>query len=363
MPSSRVLEYQRQSGATIGQAYGWHVPASYSSLSEEYEAATKHVGLLDRSYVGRLRLTGEDGLDLLNRLSTNDLEELASVGQGMYTVLTSSKGRILDLLFVLKLDDGLLVLTGAESRRTVAEWIDFYTFVEDVAVEDVTEDTAMLAVMGPKAAGLLDELTGHDVSSLDRFHSDSADIGDIPVLVIRTDFASVPGYDLSIPASSAERLWRELLERGAGHGIGPVGLEASELVRIERVVPASGKELSEEFNPLEANMQEFISFNKGCYVGQEVVARLNTYQKVQRRLVSLTWDLDADPRPDAGLMLEGKRVGRLTSAVKSPRLQRSIGLGYVRNAHARSGAQLSIETDGGEIIARVEEAPGAAGDV
>jgi aminomethyltransferase len=98
-------------------------------------------------------------------------------------------------------------------------------------------------------------------------------------------------------------------------------------------------------------------------VGQEVVARLNTYQKVQRRLVSLTWDLDADPRPDAGLMLEGKRIGRLTSAVKSPHLQRSIGLGYVRKAHARSGTQLSIETDGGEIIARVEEAPGTADDL
>ena len=367
MPASRVLEFQRQSGATIGQAYGWHVPASYSSVREEYEAATNHVGLLDRSYVGRLRVTGEDGLDLLNRLSTNDLEELVTAGQGMYTVLTSNKGRILDLLFVLRMDDGLLVLTGPESRRTVADWIDFYTFTEDVTVEDVTEDMAMLAVMGPKAAGLLDELTGHEVSSLDRFHSASANIGDVQALVIRTDFAagpfaSGPGYDLAIPASSAEGLWRELLERGAGYGIGPVGLEASEVVRIERVVPASGKELSEEFNPLEANMLEFISFNKGCYVGQEVVARLNTYQKVQKHLVSLTWDLDADPTPDAGLMLEGKRVGRLTSAVKSPRLQRGIGLGYVRKAQAQAGAELTIETASGEIVARVEEAPGTAGD-
>ena len=362
MPASRVLEFQRRSGATIGQAYGWQVPASYSSLAEEYEAATNHVGLLDRSYVGRLRLTGEDGLDLLNRLSTNDVEELVTAGQGMYTVLTSNKGRILDLLFVLRLDDGLLVLTGPESRGTVAEWIDFYTFAEDVTVEDVTEDMAMLAVMGPKAPELLDELTGHEVSSLDRFHSASTKIGDIKVLVIRTDFASGPGYDLCIPASSAERLWRELLERGAAYGIGPVGLEASEVVRIERVIPASGKELSEEFNPLEANMLDYISFNKGCYVGQEVVARLNTYQKVQKHLVSLTWDLDADPLPDVGLMLEGKRVGTLTSAVKSPHLQRGIGLGYVRKAQAQSGAQLTIETAGGEIIARVEGTPATAGD-
>ena len=362
MPASRVLEFQRQSGATIGQAYGWQVPSSYSSVSEEYEVATNQVGLLDRSYVGRLSVTGEDGLDLLNRLSTNDLDELVVAGQGMYTVLTSSKGRILDLLFVLRLDDGLLVLTGPESRGTVAEWIDFYTFAEDVTVEDVTEDMAMLAVFGPESAALIEEMTGDDVSSLDRFHSAAANIGDMQVLVIRTDFVSVPGYDLAIPASSAERLWSELLERGAEYGIGPVGLEASELVRIERGVPGPGSELSEEFNPLEADMLEFISFNKGCYVGQEVVARLNTYQKVQKRLVSLSWDMDADPPRDAGLMLEGKRVGMLTSAAKSPRLQRGIGLGYVRKKQAQAGTQLTLETASGDIIARVEGTADAAGD-
>ena len=272
MLTSPVLDLQKEAGAALADAYGWRLPNTYSSVAEEYEAATQGVGLLDRSYVGRLKLTGKDGLDLLNRLSTNKLEDL-TVGQGMYTVLTSNKGRILDLLFVLRLDDHLLVLTGPENRRKVADWIDLYTFTEEVAVQDVTEEMAILAVMGSKAASLLDELTAPaSGGSLSKYDSALASIGDTEVLVIRTDFAGLPGYDMALPASQARQLWRELSNRGAGLGIKPVGMGALDVVRVEQGVPMYGEELTEAINPLEANLLDFISFDKGCYVGQEVVA-------------------------------------------------------------------------------------------
>jgi len=357
MLTSPVLELQRQAGANVGEAYGWRLPSTYSSLAEESEAATRRVGVLDRSYVGRLKLTGRDGLDLLNRLSTNDLEELTTPGQGTYTVLTSNKGRILDLLFVLRLEDHLLMLTGAENRQKVADWIDFYTFTEDVAIRDETEETAMLAVMGPNAASLLDNLTGEAVSALPRYGSVSARIGGIEVLVIRTDFARLPGYDIAVSSAQAGQLWTQLLSMGAELGVKPVGMEALEVVRIEQGVPVYGKELSEDVNPLDANLLEFISFSKGCYVGQEVVARLNTYEKVQKYLVGLSWNLDNTPVLGAGLFLEGKRVGGITSAVKSPRLGKAIGLGYVRKTQAQPGVRLTIESADVQIAAQVEELP------
>ena len=353
MLTSPVLELQRRAGANVGEAYGWHLPSTYSSVAEECEAATGRVGVLDRSYTGRLKLTGSDGLDLLNRLSTNDLEELTTPGQGTYTVLTSNKGRILDLLFVLRLEDHLLVLSGAENRQKVADWIDFYTFTEDVTVRDVTEETAMLAVMGPNAASLLNKLTGVAVSALPRYGSVSAHIGGIEVLVVRTDFARLPGYDIAVSSDQAGRLWTQLLSAGAE----PVGMEALEVVRIEQGVPVYGKELSEDVNPLEANLLEFISFNKGCYVGQEVVARLNTYEKVQKYLVGLSWNPDNTPVLGAGLFLEGKRVGGITSTVKSPRLGKAIGLGYVRKTQARPGIRLTMESADGQISTQVEELP------
>ena len=361
MPDSPVLELQRKAGATVVEAHGWRLPDVYSSSADEYEAATQGVGLVDRSYVGRLRLDGGDGLDLMDRLSTNKLDDLGQ-DQGLNTVLTSSKGRIVDLLFVLRSDDHLLVLTSSETRQTVADWIDFYTFTEDVSVEDVTEATAMLAFIGPSASGLLDELSGEEISSVRRYESISATIDGVKVLVIRTDFCALPGYDLVLPASEALQLWRRLLDEGAALGIKPVGMQAKEMVRIERGVPAYGTELGNSRNPLEANLREFISFNKGCYIGQEVVARLDTYKKVQNHLVGLSWESDVLPGTNAALSLEGRKVGAVTSAVFSPKLNKGVGLAYVKKAQAQPGLRLEMESADRELTARVEDLPFRAGE-
>ena len=357
MPTSPVLELHKEDGAAVVEAHGWRLLMVYSSVAEEYRAATEGVGLLDRSYVGRLKLGGQDALDLLNRLSTNKLDDMTAVGQGIYTVLTSNKGRVMDLLFVSRLDDHLLVLTGPENRRKVMAWIDFYTFAEDIAVEDVTERTSMLAVMGPRATRLLDDLTGRRVSSLASYGSLSATIDGADVLVMRTDFAGPPGYDLALPTSRVPQLWNRMLDLGAEHGLRPVGMDALEVVRVEHGVPAHGRELTEEVNPLEANLRDFVSFNKGCYIGQEVVARLNTYKKVQRHLVGLSWDGEHILEPGASLEAEGKGVGVVTSAVRSLRLSKAIGLGYVRKAHAAPGAHLTMTSEKGDVAVRVEELP------
>ena len=356
MLRSPVLKLQKQAGATLGEAYGWHLPKTFSSVAEEYEAATEAVGVLDRSYVGRLKLTGKDGLDLLDRLSTNRLQDLV-VGQGMYTVLTSNKGRVFDLMFVLRLEDHLMVLTGPENQQKVADWIDYYTFTEDVAVQDVTEETAMLALMGPDAASLLDEHTGQEVSSLSPYQSVFATIGGVEVLVIHTDFAALPGYDLAVPASQAQGLWSQLVERDTGLGIKPVGMEALEAVRVEQGVPVYGKDLTVDVNPLEANLVDFISFDKGCYIGQEVVTRLNTYKKVQKYLVGLSWDGGENPPPNTAVFLDDKKVGQVTSVVRSPRMNKWIGLGYVRKGHAQPGVRLATEPAGGGLAVQVEELP------
>ena len=341
--------------ASFADGYAPRPPASYSSVAEEYRALTEGVALLDRSHVGRLSLSGEDALDLLNRLSTNKLPDLAP-GGGMPTVLTSNKGRIIDLLVVLMEDDRLLVQTAPETRQRVAEWVDLYTIMEDVSVRDLTEETVMPSLAGPKAAGVLGEIAGVDASGLAPYDSRRVDIDGVETLVVRSDFAGVPGFDLLVASDEGARLWELLLARGAEAGLTPAGTDALEPVRIERGVPAYTRELGEEFNPLEANLLDFISFDKGCYIGQEVVARLDTYKKVQKRLVGLTWNADAIPADHAKLLLDGKQVGMVTSAARSPRLG-NIALAYVRVAHAEPGSALSLELDGEEVAARVAELP------
>ncbi|MCI0438940.1 MAG: aminomethyltransferase family protein, partial [Chloroflexi bacterium] len=363
MPTSPVIEMQQQAGATFGEVHGWQVPSAYSSLDEEYRAATEGVGLVDRSYVGRLKATGEDALDLIHRLSTNDLLPLQA-NEGACTVLTSAKGRIVDLTLVLRLQDrrfdklttSLLLFTAPENRQKVAEWIDFYTFAEDISLRDITEETAMFSVLGPNATRLLHKATGRDAASMPRYASRTAAIGGVEATLVRSDFAGLPGYDLVANAADAPRLWTELLASGKELGIRPVGTRALDVVRVEQGVPAYGRELSEDYNPLEANLRDFISFTKGCYIGQEVVARLDTYKKVQKYLVGLSWDGDHIPGGEAYLTFDGKRAGKITSAVKSPRLGKMIGLGYVRKEQATTGATLTLESPEG-VEVHVEALP------
>ena len=261
-------------------------PAFYSTVAEEYRALKHGAALLDRSSLGRLSYAGEDALDLVQRLSTNDLLPLR-VGDGAATVLTTHKGRIVDLLTVVRRADDLLVITSPESRQAVIDHIDFYTFAEDVTVTDLTEETAMLSVAGPRAARVVDGLADADVAPLARFGSLSVRFGAVEALIVRTDFVGLPAFDVIVSAEHAGGLWRDLLDRGTETELKPVGTAAREAVRVERGVPAFGTEMGESYNPHEADLLEFVSFTKGCYVGQEVVTRLDTYKKVQKRLVGL----------------------------------------------------------------------------
>lgn len=353
MSTSSDLELQDQAKAAVDKP---GLPGVYSTLAEEYEAVTEAVGLVDRSHIGRLKLAGADALDLLNRLSTNKLENLTP-GHGMGTVLTSSKGRIVDLLFVFMTADHLLAFTSPENRQKVVEWIDFYTFAEDITVQVLNPETAMFSLVGPKTANLLDEIAGQGMSAMSRYDVVNTSIGGIEVTLLRTDFGTLPAYDLIVPASQAEQLWHYLLGRGLVSDIRPIGADALEVVRVEQGVPVYGKELGEDYNPLEADLREFISFDKGCYTGQEVVARLDTYKKVSKYLVGLSWDSEVSIAPNASLLVDGKKAGIITSAVKSQRLDRGVGLGYVRKAQAEPGSTLTFESASGDVEVRVEKLP------
>ena len=252
------------------------------TAEDQYRALTSGVALVDRSDAGRLLLTGDDALDLLNRLSTNELATL-EVGGGAATVLTTNKGRIVDLLHVHQREDRLVVFTSPENQRRVAEWIDFYTFVEDVVVEDVTAETAMLSLTGLESTKFLDEFMDGQASSLATYARLSAHISDVTAEVYRSDFLGPPSFDIVVDAEHRDSLFGVLADNGAT----PAGANVIEALRVQRGIPAFAKELTEDYNPHEANLVHHVSFSKGCYIGQEVIARLQTYKKVSKYLVGL----------------------------------------------------------------------------
>ena len=330
---------------------GIALPAHFGDANSEYSAARNSAALLDRSAFGRLRVTGADGLDLLNRLSTNKLIDLEP-GRGAATVLTTNKGRILDLLVVANLGEELLVFTSPGTQDRVAEWIDTYTFGEDIVVEDVTQTTALLSVVGPQAADTL----GDEISGLELFDSTEVDLGGRPVRVVRTDALGIDGYDVLAPVEHAASIWLALADRGAV----PIGELAAEAVRVEQGVPRYGRELGEDYNPLEAGLLPFISFDKGCYIGQEVVVRLNTYRKVQKRLMGIALEGES-PDHDALVECDGKQAGFLTSVVDSPVMGRPLALAYVRTAHAEAGVAVVVRSGNCAVSGVTLELPASSG--
>jgi len=334
-------------------APGAVAPACYSNAIEEYLAAKVSAGVVDWCNVGRIRLTGHDGLDLLNRLSTNDLLRLTT-GTVADTVLTTEKGRIVDLLTVHVFDDHLLVLTSPGNQERVLERIGRFTFSEDVNAIDVTADTGMFSLYGPKAQSMLETIVGQGFTGLSPGYHALVGIAGTQVTVALTTPLGGRGFNLVIPGASKDRVWAAVLDKGQPFGAKPIGTEAFEILRVEAGIPVFGKELDERFNPIEAGLASAISFTKGCYVGQEVIARLNTYQKVQRQLVGLAFDSDLEPRPGSKLLAGEAEEGLLTSVVMSPALGRPLGLGYVRLPHAKPGSRLLAVAEGrsvrGEVV-------------
>ena len=361
---SPLYAHHQAAGARFVADDGWEVPAAFHGLDAEYRAATQGVALADRSPVGRLQATGPDVLDLLNRLSTNRVDPL-DPGAGEATVLTTNKGRIIDWITVLHPGDRTIILTSPPCAEAVSAWIDRYTIVEDVTVEDVTPSTALIGVLGPAASTVVEAVLGAAAAELPTLGCVTVPWGAGAALAARTSPLGVPGYDLMVDAADAPSLWDALARAGAAHGVQSIGHEAMEALRVENGLLRWGPELGDAYNPLEAGLTGSVSWTKGCYIGQEVVARLWTYHKVQRFLVSLTFHghADARPAPGAALHVDGQRQGAVTSVAYSPGAGALLGLGYLRAAHATVGQAVEVPLDDGRrlsgVVTRVAAKPTA----
>ncbi len=294
--------------------------------------------MFDVSNSGRLSVRGDDALDLLNRLSTNDLE-LMRPGGGMETVLTTNKGRIIDLLRILHMGDHLLMLTSPGTQDRVVEWIDFYTFAEDITVTDIAPDTSHFLFVGDAAGDALSE-AGFGAWGLTTPLSHTAsETGDGVIVIVRTESGSLPAWEVIVPRG----------QDIPSDGIEKPGTSALEMLRIEQGIPAFPSELNESHNPLEANLKPHISFNKGCYIGQEVVARLNTYDRVQRFLCRLVVEDTITLEPGSALTVDGDSAGEVTSSIPG------FALAYLRKRFYEEGATVQVQHATGSVPATVSD--------
>jgi folate-binding protein YgfZ len=311
-------------------------------------AALRACALADRSGLARLRADGPDFLDLLHRLSTGDVARLP-VGQGAATVLTTPKGRIVDRLFVHRVRDEQTLAVGSAGREAalLAHLVRF-TFAERTGLADLTGETVQLALIGP---GAREAASSAGLPAPSPLAVAETVFAGASVTVVGEDGSSSDGLSLIAAVGDAPRLRAALLPLGPE--LTPAALEAW---RILRGFPGPA-EMDDERNPLEAGLWDAVSFTKGYYVGQEVVARLRTYDKVVRARVTLSLPAGAEVPPRGAALLEGERaVGTVTSAVLPPGDRSPVCMGYVRREFAVAGARVRVGWDGASAEGTVRSA-------
>jgi len=307
----------------------------------QYWSVRRGVGIADRSAVGRLEMAGADCLDLLQRLTAQEVGSLEA-GQGASVALVSDKGRVVDATVLYHLGDRLLLLTSPGNQTAVMAWLDRYTFAEESRVTDITLTTGLVALSGEQAESLAVRIAGGAILKLPMHHHAAGKVAGAAVVVAR---AREPYGGFHVVVPRREDL-PQVLAGLESQGAVMVSADLYETLRVEAGMPAHGKEMDERFNPLEARLQPYLNFMKGCYIGQEVVARLDTYQKVQKLLVSLKLVNGHEVMPGAALLHEGKDAGFVTSSSYSLALEAPIALGFVQTPLATPGTMLAVAPDG-----------------
>jgi folate-binding protein YgfZ len=310
--------------------------------SSGYTALVTGAGLIDRTSVGRILLTGADRRSYLQGLLTNDISALTA-GTGCYAAMLTAQGRMIADMRVLELGDAVLLDVSPHVTETVRAHLDRFVFSEDVEVRDVTGERAEIGVYGPGAREVVTDVTNARLDHLLLFGSTSATFDDSPLIVVRSDEAGVDGYDLIVDRPGRDALMRAL----TGAGAVPVDADGAEAVRIEAGRPRFGQDMTDETIPLEAGIEDrAISRTKGCYVGQEVIIRVvdRGRGRVARRLVGLMFAPGAPvPSPDTPISSGERDIGRVTSAARSPALGRAIALGYVQRDFVSPGTEVTID--------------------
>jgi folate-binding protein YgfZ len=316
-----------------GVIAGWQTALSFGDPESEFRAAMNGSAVVDSSMCGRLEVTGADRLDLLHRLSTNSLSGLTS-GSATATVFVTDKGRVIDRVIVAVRGESLLLITSPGAESFLVRWIEKYTIREDITFRDVTADTVMASLIGSRMiAGIFPKLHVSPGTTT----SSAPEGQETDLLIVRCNDSSADIAYTVAPNDGALRLVSAL---ESGPGARWIGERAYQGFRIARGIPARPAELNDAYNPLECGLRDSISFTKGCYIGQEVIARLDTYGKTRRCLVRITsQEPPADPLP-VPVRKDGVNAGMLTSMTDLPFQGKFLGLAIVSNDAAAPGTRL-----------------------
>ncbi len=352
---SPLAAWHTAHGAVVTDDRGISLPECFADIEHEYRAVRDAAGLIDLSFRVQVGASGEDRVSFLQGMLSNDVESLQS-GQGCPATLLTDQGRIVADLRVYALEDSLMLDLDARVKDKTVAALERFIIADDVELADLSADQTTIGVQGPLASRLL-EAAGVSPGLTEDCQHAAARLAETAVRVVRVSETGQDGYAILVPRPQAEAVWQTLIEAGRPLGACPVGLGALNMLRIEAGIPWYGVDMDEDRIVLEVGLDHALSFNKGCYLGQEVVERASARGRVNRKLSGLLVQGTEPPQSGDKLFSDTREVGWITSAILSPRFGRPIALGYVRREHLEPGTQLRIDRNGTPMIAEVAVLP------
>jgi aminomethyltransferase len=358
MKQSRLHSHHAQLGASFEEVTGWETPAHYGDVAAEHRAVRQAVGIADLSHRGKLKVTGEDRMKWLQSVISNDVLPLQP-GQGRYSSLLTHKGKMLTYFrLYIQTDAVMLEDVGEIGETTFQALRKFLLYGTKAKLENCSESWGLLLISGPKAAHVVQSAFGVDVTDLKPVDFVTAQIGGHHALVLRTEETGEVDIEVLLPSDSLLAAWTTAMEAGAKFGIKAIGNQAREALRMEAGIPKAGPDLNEEIVPPEANLEgKAFSLNKGCYPGQEVVARMDTYGNVRRKLVGLVLKNSVVPPHGTKLYSGDREVGWISSAIRSPQLNKVIAFGFPLRDFSNPGTELTVEFENSRHPAIIQPLP------
>ena len=356
MKNTALTDVHIKAGAKMVPFAGYNMPVQYVGINAEHETVRKAVGVFDVSHMGEFILKGDNALDLIQRVTSNDAAKLYD-GKVQYSCLPNEDGGIVDDLLVYRIDEKTYMLVvNASNIDKDWDWISRYN-TRGVDMKNISDRTSLLAIQGPKAAEALQSLTDVDLVSMEYYTFKKGTFAGVDnVLISATGYTGAGGFEIYFDNQYAEQIWNAIFKAGEPFGIKPIGLGARDTLRLEMGFCLYGNDIDDTTSPLEAGLGWVTKFNKE-FTNAEALQQ-QKQAGVSKKLVGFEMIDRGIPRHDYPIVdADGNIIGKVTSGTQSPSLQKAIGMGYVDNAFAKEGTEIFISIRDNKIKAKIVKPP------
>lgn len=333
-------------GARMIPFAGWMMPVQYAGIIHEHRVVRTYAGLFDLGHMGQVEVTGNDALAFLQFVATNDVAKLQP-GQAQYALLTNERGGVVDDIIIYRPSDGsgFFVCVNASNKDKDVAWLRHWAGERTdlvVSIEDVSDQTGMIAIQGPASQSIMEPLLGTSVADLDYFAWMPNTVAGIPVRIARTGYTGEDGFEIYSAIDDVGAIWDAVYSAGSPNGLEAIGLGARDTLRLEARMPLYGNEMDDEITPLEAGLGWAVKLEKGDFVGRGPLEEMKVTGVPRKTIGFVIEGRSAAPRSHYPLAVDGRDVGFVTSGAFSPTLEKNIGLGIVESDVAGVGKPIDV---------------------